>query len=183
LITALRLLANDETGNDHLGSDEIVVAFYDQVRRQQMATSVFGDFDTGETREFARGQACITPATDLNPNGARPTGLTRHGDLWRCDRAGAPGPVGVRVVVIEIDDWTPVACNVAIFTTFFTDRGARGSDSAQNTTGCSPDLVGSGFIRFSQGSLLRDLREAGASKEYALRLGGYTLTYRVRRVS
>src|SRR5262245_30095631 len=101
MVAAVRLHANNETGIDRAGSDEIVVAFHDPARNLQMTTSVFGDFDTGETRSFNRDQYCIAPVV----------GLTSRGDSWRCDRAGAPGPVSAEVVVLELANWMPRPCS------------------------------------------------------------------------
>jgi hypothetical protein len=138
-----------------------------------MATSVFGDFDTGERRAFRSNQSCISPAV----------GATRRVDAWGCNRAGAPGPVRVEVIVLETDDWSPALCGAHGAATFFSKPfggfGLTGTPGA----GCDPDLVGSDYIQFSQADLLRRLRFVGASREFDLRIGGYTFTYRIERVA
>src|SRR5688572_8863909 len=51
VVTAVRLHANDETGPDFPGSDEIYLVFGDGAQRKYGHSSIFGDFDTGETKD------------------------------------------------------------------------------------------------------------------------------------
>jgi hypothetical protein len=162
IVTSVSLHANNETGIDRTGSDEIVVAFNDRRRNVRMKTSVFGDFDTGDSQRFNRNQSCITPAI-----------VTRSGDSWRCDPAGASGAVLVDVVVLEVDDWNVAACGGAEFAAIFSGT----------TGGCGADRVGRASIQLSQATLIRQLRFVGAERAENLRIGGYTLTYRIRRVA
>lgn len=60
--TAVSFKAIDETGWDWTGSDEVIVIFSDQLPDHgDLVTSIFGDVDAGETRNFAPAEACIAP--------------------------------------------------------------------------------------------------------------------------
>lgn len=92
IVEAIRMRADDETGFDFAGSDEIVGLF--QSQGHGMVTGVYGDMDTGTTRDFRTGQRCLWAAID-------PDGVYDH--TWACDPAGSAGPIAVTVTLYEDD--------------------------------------------------------------------------------
>ena len=118
VVRATTLYANDETGSDWPGSDEIYAIFTlrtpDRVGGDSLfaRTAVFGDFDTGETKRFRANQNCLTSVTpgetsgnaarswDCHPNGDR-INLTFTVRLFEED-TGDDDLIGERVV-----RWTP----------------------------------------------------------------------------
>jgi hypothetical protein len=148
---------------DRVGSDEIVAVFTDLRRGgPRRATSVFGDFDTAETRGFHASENCIAPIAGGQP---QPTPLHTPRQ-WDCIRNGAAAPIAFEVALFEVDDWHGAACGAAAF--------IPGDDA-----GCGADLVGRATVTLSP-ERLRRVTSGGAFE--SVRLGGYTLTYVIQRV-
>jgi hypothetical protein len=151
LVRATTLYANDETGPDWPGSDEIYVVFQLQ-HPDRMAdsagftarTSVFGDFDTGELRTFRDTQNCLTSALQDDTQG--------EVSAWHCHPQGDFGPLQFTVRIYE-------------------------EDSIED------DLIGEMTIHWSREELTGTGLEVGGTSEESIRIGGYTLTWRVERVS
>ena len=153
IVRATTLRADNETGPDWLGSDEIYAVFTlrspDQVADAPdfyARTSVFEDFDTGERRSFRTLQNCLTSAV-ATENGS-------HGmaSAWDCHPLGDSGPLRFSVTLYEED--------------------AR-----------EDDLIGEQTVQWSREELASAMLEVGGGSEESIRIGGYTLTWRVERVS
>jgi hypothetical protein len=153
VVLAVRLYANDESGPDFAGSDEVFIEFHDLAGGQRQWAQ-FDEFDTGEARAFPRSQSCIAPIVVVG----------RHPS---CESAGAPGPVRFDVDLHEIDR-TPIGgCVMA---------GIPGLGRL-----CAQRL-GRATIALAPDTLVAELPQAGRYTLKTVRLGGYTLTYRVERV-
>ena len=145
LVRATTLYANAET-NDWSPSDEIYAVFTlqppDEVADApdlSVRTSTFGDFDTGETKDFRPTQNCLT-SVQATPDG------------WDCNPRGDIGPLQFTVRLYEEDTW-------------------------------SDDFIGERTVQWSQEELAGANLEVGGASEESIRIGGYTLTWRVERVS
>ncbi len=152
IVRATTLYANDETGRDWPGSDEIYVVFELRGPDEQndapdffARTSVFEDFDTGETKAFRASQNCLTSAVaTANANAAA--------SAWDCHPSGDIGPLRFSVSLYEED--------------------VR-----------EDDLIGERTVQWSREELASAMLEVGGGSEESIRIGGYTLTWRVERVS
>jgi hypothetical protein len=162
-VRAYRLHADNETGIDRVGSDEIVAVFTDRrTGGPRRTTSVFSNFDTGETRGFHASENCIAPIA-----GAAPEPIpARAPRQWDCRRNGAAAPIAFEVALFEVDDWHGAACGAAAFIPF-------------DDAGCGADLVGRATITLSAAKL-STVRSGGTFE--TVRLGGYTLTYVIQRL-
>lgn len=145
LVRATTLYANAET-NDWSPSDEIYAVFTlrppDEVADAPdltKRTSTFGDFDTGETKDFSPTQNCLTSVQS-----------THEG--WECNARGDIGPLQFSVRLYEEDTW-------------------------------SDDFIGERTVQWSREDLASAGLEVGGTSEESIRIGGYTLTWRVERVS
>ena len=162
IVTAVRLHANDETGPDFPGSDEIYLVFGDGAQRKYGHSSIFGDFDTGETKNFAAAHWCLAPISEAIYH--------QNGDLigWQCQTGGIGGPFSFELRLYESDSaWTPHAC-LGTFT---------------GPVQCQDDLVGSRTVSYSPEELLAAMPGIGDEVVESVRLGGYTLTWRVLRLA
>lgn len=161
IVTAERLYANDETGRDWPGSDEIYLTFTDNISGGN--TSIFGDFDTGETRNLPAGRWCLSPLFEP----------VRHqnGSLygWQCKTGGIGGPFNFTVTVYESDSaYLPFyACLYPL------PSGVE----------CQDDRVGSRTISYTRQELESAMPNIGDSVAESARMGGYTLTWRVTRIA
>jgi hypothetical protein len=153
IVRAITLRADNETGPDWPGSDEIYAIFtlrpLDDVADAPdffARTSVFEDFDTGERRSFRTLQTCL--------NSAVPTETGSHGmaSAWDCHPQGDFGPLRFSVKLYE-------------------------EDASED------DLIGEQTVQWSREELASALLEIGGGSEESIRIGGYTLTWRVERVS
>ncbi|MGE0046352.1 MAG: hypothetical protein AB7J28_06115 [Hyphomonadaceae bacterium] len=156
--------ANDETGADWAGSDEVYAIFRDPATNSAVHTPQWGDVDTDETRYFAQANACLTPIGETYTGGnGRPI-------AWRCREGGVAGPFSFIVELWESDSsWTPNACLASL----------PGEVGAHN---CADDLIARYTIAYSQAELLAAMPQAGAIHTESLRRGGYTFTWRVQRL-
>lgn len=153
VVRATTLYANDETGNDRLGSDEIYVRFVlrtpDRSGGEEFfaQTSVFGDFDTGETKRFRDGENCLTSAVPAQAQlGRSPV------RFWDCHPNGDRINLTFKVQLYEED---------------------TGDD----------DLLGERTVRWTPQELDAANLAVGQTSSESIRIGGYTLTWEVRRVS
>jgi hypothetical protein len=162
IVTAERLYANDETGPDFPGSDEIYLVFGDLAQGMYGYSSIFGDFDTGETRNFAAGQWCLAPLSEAIYH--------QNGNLigWQCQTGGIGGPFSFALKLYESDSaWTPHACLGPLLA----------------PVQCQDDLVGSQTVSYSAEELLAAMPRIGDEVTESVRLGGYTFTWRVQRIA
>jgi len=160
------IYANDETGADWAGSDEVYAIFRDPATGSAVFTPEWGDVDTGETRYFAQANACLTPIGETYTGGdGRPI-------AWRCREGGIAGPFSFTVELWEADSsWTPHAC--------------LGPAPGQANTGphrCADDLIARYDVAYSAAELAAALPHVGAIHTESLRRGGYTFTWRVQRL-
>ena len=95
IVRARSFHAQNESGVDWLGSDEVYGLW--RVGSTLAGTSVFGDVDTGNTRDFKQEQNCIYPMDT--------TGYLdgRSGDTWDCLAEGASGPIEFDIALWESD--------------------------------------------------------------------------------
>lgn len=158
------IYANDETGADWTGSDEVYAIFRDPATNSAVYTPQWGDVDTGETRHFAQANACLTPIGQTYDGGnGRPI-------AWRCREGGIAGPFSFTVELWESDSsWTPHACIGSL----------PGEVGAHN---CADDLIARYTIAYSNAELLAAMPQVGAMHTESLRRGGYTFTWRVQRL-
>jgi hypothetical protein len=154
IVRATTLYANDETGRDWPGSDEIYAVFVlrtpDRVGGEEFfaRTTVFGDFDTGETKRFREGENCLTSAMPAQAQlGQSPV------RFWDCHAAGDRINLTFKVQLFEEDS---VGDN---------------------------DLIGERTVRWTPQELDSANLAAGQTSSESIRIGGYTLTWEVERVS
>jgi hypothetical protein len=153
IVRATTLYANDETGRDWPGSDEIYAKFTlrtpDRVGGEPFfaQTTVFGDFDTGETKHFRQGENCLTSAVPAEAQlGNSPV------RFWDCH------PDGDRINLV--------------FTVQLYEEDT-GDD----------DLIGERTVRWTPQELDGTTLNVGQKSAESIRIGGYTLTWEVERVS
>jgi hypothetical protein len=153
IVRATTLYANDETGNDRLGSDEIYAIFVlrrpDRLGADEFyaRTSVFGDFDTGETKNFREWENCLTSVMPAEAQlGRSPV------RAWDCHPDGDRINLQFRVQLYEED---------------------IGDD----------DLIGERTVSWSPAELDSANLAVGQTSSESIRIGGYTLTWEVKRVS
>lgn len=172
--TAVSFKALHETHANWLGSDEVYAIFYDFVSRKSQESSLFGDVDAGETRNFAAADSCIS---------VRPT----------CDRGASS--LGFGIALMEDDDW-------GIATPGDFCHGSLSDDSTPPPTAqefeatfdkfagadcSSDDFIGRAKVKLTQDELVAALPTVGASFDRTVRLTGgdgtYEFTYRVTRLA
>jgi hypothetical protein len=164
-VHAWRIIANNETGWDSAGSDEIYAVYRDLSGSGLIVfTAKFGDVDTGEIKNFGSANKCITPIVDTayGPNG--------YPISWRCDNAGAPGPVRFRVTLYESDGWSPMAC-------------AAPPNAPPTPQNCDDDNLGSFTHTYTQAQLVNRLPRVGDTFTTEARVNGYTFAYIVERLA
>lgn len=152
IVRATTLHAN-RAGHDPVGSDEIYAVFV--LRRPDRAgseefyarTTVFGDFDTGETKHFREGENCLTsvvvPDAQLGRSPVR---------FWDCHPEGDRINLQFRVQLFDEDP---------------------GDD----------DLIGERTVRWTPQELDAANLAVGQKSSESIRIGSYTLTWEVERVS
>lgn len=154
IVRATTLYANDETGRDWPGSDEIYAEFElrtpDRVGGDAFyaRTTTFSDFDTGETKRFRQGENCLTSA--VVPQGAR--WENSRARFWDCHPNGDRHNLTFVVRLYEEDS---------------------GDD----------DLIGEREVRWTPAELDGLHLGPGQKSPESIRIGGYTLTWEVERVS
>ena len=103
-VEAVRFRAIDESGYDWPFSDEIIVVIHVPDYNVQIASKVFGDVDTGESRSFAPNQSCILPIAGQKA-GEFNDFRADQGQTWACSASGVPGPIPLFTVeMYEKDD-------------------------------------------------------------------------------
>jgi hypothetical protein len=153
VVRATTLYANDETGRDWPGSDEIYAEFVfrrpDRLGSEEFfaRTTTFGDFDTGETKAFREWENCLTGVVPApSQEGRSPV------RAWDCHPSGERINMQFQVRLLEED---------------------TGDD----------DLIGERTVRWTQRELDALNLAVGQKSSEHIRLGGYTLTWEVTRVS
>lgn len=154
IVRATTLYANDETGSDWPGSDEIYAEF--ELRKPDRLggdafyarTTTFGDFDTGETKRFRQGENCLTSAVPAP--GSRWTNSRSR--FWDCHANGDRHNLTFVVRLYEED---------------------TGDD----------DLIGEREVSWTPAELDGLNLAVGQKSPEHIRIGGYTLTWEVERVS
>ncbi|MEZ5959323.1 MAG: hypothetical protein R3C30_02700 [Hyphomonadaceae bacterium] len=153
IVRATTLYANDETGPDWAGSDEIYAEFElrtpDRVGGDAFyaRTTTFQDFDTGETKRFREGENCLTSAVPAP--GARITNSRVR--FWDCHPNGDRYNLTFVVRLYEED---------------------TGDD----------DLIGEREIRWTPAELDALNLGVGQKFPEHIRIGGYTLNWEIERV-
>lgn len=166
IVQAVGYRAENETGADWTGSDEIYGIFFDSGRNIRVRTRTRGDVDTGETRDFDANQSCITPIDVLTRNSrGQPS-------TWACDDAGVRAPFSVHFSLYENDE------------ELLDRRGLgcwNGSDPAVRPD-CEDDMIVNAVVMFTERNLLASLPNVGASEGRTVTTRGYRFTYRITRV-
>jgi hypothetical protein len=103
VVEAHGFTADDESGYDRLGSDEVFGVFWEN-RGHITATSVYGDTDSGDFRRFGNLERCIHPQQVLQGSTSIYAPLQAPGDTWVCNQRGTPGPINLQVRLYEDDD-------------------------------------------------------------------------------
>jgi hypothetical protein len=163
IVTAERLYANNETGPDWPGSDEVYIVFGNRALDTFGHSTKFEDFDTGETKSFPRGRWCLAPLFEpIYQNGGSLYG-------WQCQSGGIGGSFNFEVRLFESDhSWTPSACL---------------PDDLPPGVQCQDDLIGGRTISYSREELVAAMPNIGDHVIESVRLGGYTFTWRVERIA
>ena len=183
VLQAIQFHAIDESGYDWLGSDEIFGAFY--ADGNIAMTDVFGDVDTGDTRQFGVTERCITPIAALVPGTDDGDGRwsSESGDQWRSAEQGRAAPIDVTIALFEDDSpfefWT--------WSCFYRDNVPPHD--------CPDDRIGERDLSFSAAELAAVMPAVGDAYEETIELGGvcggadgcgatgpwYSVTYRLTR--
>ena len=186
VVQAIRVHANDESGVDWLGSDEVYAVW--QADGVMAASELFGDFDTGETRSFGVTERCMLPIEPIAIHGAPWELASEGGDTWRCVQAGHAAPVQFNVRLWESDSsWE------------FWEWACFRRDGNLPPANCPDDLIGEFTQTFTENELLFALPQPGMWFESTKTLGSacgnnvcggpgptgpeYTFTYRVTRMN
>jgi hypothetical protein len=182
VVQALRFRANDESGFDWAGSDEVFAVF--EADNVLAATHVFEDIDTGDIGTFGVTERCILPIEPIT--GAFPELSAESGDSWRCVQQGHAGPLSFNVRLYEDD-------SVAEFWEWACFRRGNGTPPIS----CTDDVIGEFSQTFSTDQLLFALPQVHTWFESTVTLGSacggdvcgpgptgpeYTFTYRVYRM-
>lgn len=162
VVEAVSFRAVDETGVDWPGSDEVHWVFAGWDPFDERATTVYGDVDSGDKRNFRAVDRCIAPQPD-------------------CSR----GASVVRFAVAAFEKDPDVG-----FSGLFglqKPRRAHSHDMYDSGISIGDDLIGRVAVGFSRQQLLGTLPTVGDVVEREIRpLGGagsYRLTYRIRRLA
>ena len=164
--------AIDETGwTDRPGSDEVYVAIHIPARKIATVTQVFGDVDTGVTKDIPSDQSCILPIAGVTG----PKSLSGNaGDRWSCSPDGAPGPFSFTVWLWEHDGCFIFDC--------YHPAWAPGDEPVR--LNIVDDLIGKHTVNKSMEELLA--MQVGQSKEEnSLVSGGdgiYQFNWRITRL-
>lgn len=100
MVEALGFTAVDETGWDWAGSDEIYAIWRSNAL---VATEIFGNVDSGNSRDFHELQSCIYPiaGNELVLDGR----FGGEGSGWICKDEGGPGPIKFSVAFYDDDEF------------------------------------------------------------------------------
>jgi hypothetical protein len=142
---AIRMRADDETGVDILGSDEVIGVFESQ--GHGMVTGIYGDMDTGDTAQFRTSQRCLWGAID-------PDGQFNH--TWACDPVGSAGPIAFTVTLYEYDGPVRAFLTNWEFCLSGGDLGAAGCQVSPDST-----VIGRYRISFSETDLVGAMSAPG----------------------
>ncbi len=146
-VSADGFTAVDESGVDFAGSDEVFSTW--SSGRSLMGTRVFGDVDSGESREYHDLQSCILP---LAPR-SFVDGRTAEG--WRCIDGGATGPISFSVNLYEHDRISFPMCF----------NGGTGPQPD-----CADDWLGGYTGTWETAELVSMLPHAGSTQQMTVRL-------------
>jgi hypothetical protein len=161
-VEALRFKAIDESGYDWPWSDEIIVVIRIPEQNVLIASKIFDNVDTGETKTIPANQSCILPIAGVSPN----SGNVFRGDqgmTWTCSGRGAAGPFSFTVEMFEKDDG------------FFHDcvfHWPLGCEFSSGPTSGSDDLIGRRTLVFPLEELAAAMPNVGDTFEEGIRLGG-----------
>ncbi|UPT64032.1 MAG: hypothetical protein M0D54_05660 [Hyphomonadaceae bacterium JAD_PAG50586_4] len=97
MVMPVSIYANDETGADWAGSDEVYAIFRDPSTNAAVRTQTFGNVDTDHTRYFSQAQACLAPL------GATQSDNEGKVIAWQCRAGGMRAPFAFRVELYESD--------------------------------------------------------------------------------
>lgn len=159
--TAVGFKANDETGWDWAGSDEVHAVFADFNPVDEHATTIFGDVDSGESRMFSASQNCMAPQP-------------------ACDH-GAPS-LHFAVALWEAD-WSFSGDLWGL------DKPSRAHSHDMYETGISTgdDLIGRAELTYSQAQLEALVPVVGGHIDVMVKptggSGSYQFTYRITRLA
>lgn len=162
VVEAVGFRAVDETGIDWPGSDEVHWVFAGWDPFDERATTVYGDVDSGDKRNFRAVDRCIAPQPD-------------------CSRGSST--VRFAVAAWEKDP------NVGFAGLFGLQKPRRYNSHDMYDSGISigDDFIGRIDIGFSRQQLLGTLATVGDVVEREIRpvggAGSYRLTYRIRRLA
>ena len=184
VVQAIRVHANDESGADWLGSDEVYAVWH--AGGVMAASELFGGFDTGESRSFGVTERCMLPIEPIVVHGSPTELASEGGDTWRCVQTGHAAPVQFNVRLWESDSsWE------------FWEWACFRRDNLPPAN-CPDDLIGEFTQTFNENELLFALPQVGMWFEATKTLGSacgnnvcgpgptgpeYTFTYRVTRMS
>ena len=185
VVQAIRIRANDESGVDWWGSDEVYAVWH--AGGVMAASELFGDVDTGETRSFGVTERCMLPIEPIAIHGSPTELASEGGDTWRCVQAGHAAPVQFNVRLWESDSsWE------------FWEWACFRRDGNLPPANCPDDLIGEFTQTFTENELLFALPQVGMWFEATKTLGSacgnnvcgpgptgpeYTFTYRVTRMN
>jgi hypothetical protein len=161
--------ANNETGPDWPGSDEIFAVY--ETNGYHAATSTYGDIDTGDTQRINPRNNCVYPAVDPD---------RQRNAQWRCDRNGAPGAIDFSLKLYETDGHTPWAWGACL------EGGSTDVLAANQQLVCSNVSTSRVFETshsLTEAALTTMLPEPGASREYTINGDAYSVTYRITRTT
>ena len=140
MVQAIRVHANDESGVDWLGSDEVYAVW--QADGVMAASELFGGFDTGETRSFGVTERCMLPIEPIAIHGTPWELASEGGDTWRCVQSGHAAPVQFNVRLWESDSsWE------------FWEWGCFRRDGNVPPANCPDDLIGEFTQTFTENEL------------------------------
>lgn len=166
VVIPVSIYANNETGPDWPGSDEVFAVFQDPVSHSIVRTPTFGDVDTGETRYFAQAQACISPI------GQTLAGENGQPAAWTCREGGTTAPLAFTVELFEDDPDGPTNMRPSYYGDYCSD--------AQAPANCNDDRIGR--LSFTHSAEDLATMTVGETREFRRWTGGYTFTYRIQRL-
>lgn len=147
VVTAEGFTAVDETGFDWAGSDEVYSTWGSGT--SYVGTQVFGDIDSGDSREYHELQSCIYPlAPHSLVNG-------RAGEGWQCVEGGGAGPISFWANLYEDDGISFPVC--------FSGGIAPAPD-------CEDDWIGSYSGSWTVEELVEMLPYPGSTQQFTRRL-------------
>ena len=161
--------ANDETGVDALGADEIFVVI--ETDQYHMATRAIGGVDTDETVRLSPRFNCIWPAVDPD---------RRFNRQWRCANEGASGRINFSITLYETDGQTPFSSGACLA------PGANSDLLPHNEpVFCSAESNQSVFSHrreFTEAALATMIPAVNQHQDFTIDGDAYFVTYRVTRM-